>query len=139
MANGNEPSAIGLIILTGMTIAAVVGLYAYDAIPRRDGVAPSTQIAWPRWQSNDAAPAPVQQSPQQAPAPAYSQQPAYAQPNDQRQQQQPYPQQEQGYGPPNQPPQQYPQDTRGQDVPSDQQDSQGGAGQPPPPNGSQGQ
>jgi hypothetical protein len=136
MANGNEPSAVGLIILTGMTIAAVVGLYAYDAIPRRDGVVPSAQIAWPRWQSNDAAPV-VQQSPQ--PAPAYSQQPAYSQPTDQQQQQQPYPQQEQGYGPPNQPTQQYPQDPRGQDVPSDQQDSPGGAGQPPPPNGSPGQ
>ncbi len=127
----NEPSAVGMIILTGMTIAAVVGLYAYDVIPRRDGIVPNTNIAWPRWQSNDAAPAPVQT--QSTQPPAYSQQPAYSQPNDQQ-----YPQQEQGgYGPPQQgneqsQPQQYPpQDQSGQ-VPEDQQGSDGGAGQPPP-------
>jgi len=115
----NEPSSLGLIVLTGMTIAAVVGLYAYDAVPRRDGVAPTTQISWPRWQSDDA---PVQQSPE-PPAPAYSQ--------PQQPEQQSYPPSEQGYG--QNPPPQYPQDQRGQDVPYDQQESQGGAGQPPPP------
>jgi hypothetical protein len=101
-----------LIILTGMTIAAVVGLYAYDAIPRRDGVASSANIAWPRWQTADPA---VPSVPTQSPQP-----PAYTPQNDQQQQ-----------------PPQYPQDPRGQDVPYDQQNSQGGAGQPPSPNGSQ--
>jgi hypothetical protein len=125
MANGNEPSALGLIVLTGMTIAAVVGLFAYDAVPRRDGVAPTAQISWPRWPSNDSTPAPAQQD-AQPPAPAYS---------DPQQPQQPYPPAEQGYAP-NQPPQQYPQDPRTQDVPYDQQQSPGGAGQPPPPDGS---
>lgn len=135
----NEPSAVGMIILTGMTIAAVVGLYAYDVIPRRDGIAPTTNIAWPRWQSNDAAPPPEPVQSQSTQPPAYPQQPAYSQPNDQQQ----YPQQEQnGYGPPqqgndqNQPSQYPPQDQRGQ-VPDDQQGSDAGAGQPPPPDYSQ--
>jgi hypothetical protein len=145
MADGNGPGALGLIILTGATIAAVVGLYAYDAVPRRDGIAPTAQISWPRWQSNDSAPR-VQQG-SQSPSPTYSQpSPAYSQP-EQPQQQPPeqgyapggptQPQQEQGYTPsgPNQAPQ-YPQDPRGQNVPYDQQESQGGAGQPPPPDGS---
>lgn len=120
MANGNG-SAVGLIILTGMTITAVVGLYAYDVIPRREGIMPSTDIAWPRWQSDQATAPPAQtQSPQPPP---------YAPPDDQ---QQSYPPQDQGYGP-NQP--QYPQD---QDVPYDQQDADG-VGQPPPPGYNQGQ
>ncbi|MDZ4867475.1 MAG: hypothetical protein SGI91_09155 [Alphaproteobacteria bacterium] len=130
----NEPSAVGMIILTGMTIAAVVGLYAYDVIPRRDGIVQDTNIAWPRWQSNDAAPPPEPVQTQSPQPPAYSQQPAYSQPNNQQ-----YPQQDQGgYSPPqqgndqNQPPQ----DQRGQ-VPDDQQGSDAGAGQPPPPDYSQ--
>lgn len=120
----NEPSAVGMIILTGMTIAAVVGLYAYDVIPRRDGIVPNTNIAWPSWQSNDATPAPAQTPSTQAPT--YSQQPAYSQSNDQQS-----PQQEQ-----NEPQQYPPQDQRGQ-VPDDQQGSDTGAGQPPPPDYSQ--
>jgi hypothetical protein len=115
MANGSGPSPSGLIILTGMTIAAVVGLYAYDAIPRRNGIASSADIAWPRWSAGDA------------PSPAYA-------PTSAPQQQPP---QERGYGPSQSP--QYPQGQRGQDVPYDQQNAQGGAGQPPPPDGSQGQ
>lgn len=123
MASGSGPSPSGLIILTGMTIAAVVGLYAYDAIPRRDGVAPVANIAWPSWQTDNVAPAPMQTQ--------SSQPPAYAPQNSGPQQ----PPQEQGYGPnppPSQYPQeQYPQDTRGQDVPYHQQNTDGGAGQPP--------
>jgi hypothetical protein len=111
-----------LIILTGMTIAAVVGLYAYDAIPRRDGVASSANIAWPRWQTAD---------------PAVPSVPTQSQPQPSAYPQQQQPPQEQGYGP-NQSPQ-YPQGQPGQDVPYDQQNSQGGAGLPPPPNGSQGE
>lgn len=112
MANGSGPSPSGLIILTGMTIAAVVGLYAYDAIPRRDGVAASANVGWPRWQAGSGTqPTAQTQSPQP---------PAYA-PQDDRQQQPP----------------KYPQEPRGQDVPYDQQSSEGGAGQPTEPADSQ--
>lgn len=113
MANGSGPSPSGLIILTGMTIAAVVGLYAYDAIPRRGGVAPSVDIAWPRWQTENPTALSVQT---QGPQP-----PAYTTQNR-----------------PSQPPQ-FPQDPRGQDLPEDQQNARGGAGLPPPPDGGQGE
>jgi hypothetical protein len=120
----NEPSAFGLIVLTGMTIAAVVGLYAYDVIPRRDGLMPSTDIAWPRWQSND-------QARWQSNAPPSEPAQSYSQPNDQQQQSNQPP--DQGYGPPNQPSQYPQQEPRGQDLPDDQQSGQSGVGQPAPP------
>lgn len=110
MASGSGPSPSGLIILTGMTIAAVVGLYAYDAIPRRGGVVPSANFSWPRWQAEN--PAAQTQIPQ---PPAYTSQKGS-----------------------NRTPQ-YPQDPRGQDVPEDQQNAQGGAGRPPLPDGRQGE
>lgn len=77
MANGNEPSGAGLVVLTGLSIAAVVGLYAADVIPRRSGPALSHDVAWPRWQSSpsydrsyDAAPAPQVVQGQAAPTSA---------------------------------------------------------------------
>jgi hypothetical protein len=155
MANGSEPTGMGLVIATGLAIAAVVGLYANDAMPRRSGPAPQTAISWPSWDSSssydrsyDSTPQPqAAQStgyPQQGAAPtdsryqpnaqgsAYPQQtqPQQNEPQQGYPQQQPYPQQ----GAPQQPaqPNNDPRDVPDENGAPTQQQYQQPQGSPPP-------
>jgi hypothetical protein len=143
MANGSEPSGVGLVIATGIAIATVVGLYANDAIPRRSGPSSQFAISWPTWQSSPSydspTPQPVQGAaaptqPQEPTGPRYQRQPdqagAYEQSQQQNnsQQQQGYPPPQQGYPQQNNAQQNYPQQ---QGYPPPQQQGYPQQGTPP--------